>query len=181
MVANFYSKPSSMTGGLLPIYAGKRRLKGGKLFGSLRNFMAPIGKQILHGLKTVAKNKSVQNIAKEVAKRGTEVLANVAVDALQGRHVGESFKERAKEAALNAITGNNNSRSTVNHQSQSLQTTPARKFKQRQRQRQKSIKPSGQARKKRPAKSLTRNYQPLRKRRRSGKLSRALRNQEDLF
>jgi flavin-dependent dehydrogenase len=70
--------------------------------------LAPIGRQALQGMKSIASNKTVRHLAKEAAKRGTEVLAGVAVDALQGRNVGEALKERSREMALRAITGEGN-------------------------------------------------------------------------
>lgn len=101
----FYSRPTYMTGGVLPVYSGRRRFRGGGIFSSIRTALAPIGRQVLQGVKTIAKNSTVRNFAKEVGKRGTQVLANVAVDALQGRNVGEAFKERSRQAALTALTG----------------------------------------------------------------------------
>lgn len=188
MAANFYALPSSMTGGFnFPVYSGKRRQKGGKLFGSFRNFMAPIGKHVLQGVKSVARNKIVQNVAKGLAKRGTEVLASVAVDALQGKNVGEAFKERTREAALSALTGSPSAQEPrVDHQSQSIQSVapPARNLKQR-RQPTQYIPPAAVKvlQTKRPASrsSSIKRYQPKRKKRRRGTLSRAALNREELF
>ena len=91
-----------MSGGYT-VYGGYRRQRGGKLFGSFRNVMAPVGKQIalgakqaargaaqaakavVRGAKGVARNKTVQKIAKNVAEKGAEVAASVAIGALQGR------------------------------------------------------------------------------------------------
>jgi hypothetical protein len=70
--------------------------------------LAPIGRQALQGMKSIANNKTVRHLAKEAAKRGTEVLAGVAVDALQGRNVGEALTERSREMALRALTGEGN-------------------------------------------------------------------------
>ena len=188
MAANFYASPSSMTGGFnFPVYSGKRRQRGGKLFGSFRNFMAPIGKQLLQGVKTVARNQTVQNVAKNLAKRGTEVLASVAVDALHGRNVGEAFKERTREAALSALTGSPSAHEPrVNHQSLSTQALepPAKILKQR-RQPIQSIPPAAvkALQNKRPASrsSSIKRYQSKRKKRRRGNLSRAELNREELF
>lgn len=104
MSTDFYTEPSYMTGGYT-VYGGYRRQRGGGIFGSFRTMMAPLGRQMLSGMKTVAKNKTFRNIAKKVAEKGAEVAAGVAIDALQGRNVGESIKERSREAALQAITG----------------------------------------------------------------------------
>lgn len=115
MNSNFYSAPSTMAGGYT-VYGGYRRQRGAGVFGSFRKYMAPIGRQALSGMKTVgkhaargvkklAKNKLVQNIAKKAAETGAEVLTGVAVDALQGRNVGESLKSRGREVLMNKLTG----------------------------------------------------------------------------
>lgn len=104
----FYSTPSYMSGGGI-IYKGSRpRFRGGSFFGSLRTSLAPIGRQALQGMKNLAKNETVRNMAKAAAKRGAELLTTVAVDALQGRNAAESFKERSKELALRTLTGADN-------------------------------------------------------------------------
>ena len=104
MSANFYSIPSNQVGGYI-VYGSQRRQRGAGVFGSFRKFMAPVGKQALAGVKSIAKNKTVQEIAKKAAAKSAEVLTGVAVDALQGRNVHESFKERSRTAALEALTG----------------------------------------------------------------------------
>lgn len=104
MNTNFYTAPSYMTGGYT-VYGGYRRQRGGGFFSSFRTMMAPVGKQMFKGMKSIAGNKTVQKIAKKVAAKGAEVAAGVAIDALQGRNIGDSIKERSREAALEAITG----------------------------------------------------------------------------
>ena len=124
MSSDFYSKPSYVASGSFPVYSGKRkqtggaifmpiysggrRQLGGSIFGSIRNIIAPAGQAALKGLKTVASNKTVQNmaktVAKEAAKKGTQVLANVAADALQGKSAEAAFKEHTTRAALDVLT-----------------------------------------------------------------------------
>ena len=94
-----------MNGGAFTIYSGSRRQRGGGFLGSLRSIMAPVGRNLVKGVKSIARNKTVQDIAKMVGRKGTEALANVAVDALQGRNIRDSFSERSKRAALEALTG----------------------------------------------------------------------------
>ena len=101
---NFYTAPSSMAGGFT-VYGGYRRQRGAGVLGSFRKFMAPVGRQALSGIKSFARNKTVQQIAKQAAAKGAEVLTGVAVDALQGRNIGESLKERSRDAALRTLTG----------------------------------------------------------------------------
>ena len=112
---NFYSAPSSMSGGYI-VYGGYRRQRGAGFRASFRNFMAPIktqaasfakqaGKQAVRGIKALARNETVRNIAKTAATKGAEVLTGVAVDALHGRDAGESFRERSRQAALDVLTG----------------------------------------------------------------------------
>ena len=102
MAHNFYTAPSYMTGGYA-VYGGSRRQRGGGIFASFRNALAPFGRQALAGIKSMAKNKTVRRIARQAAEKSAEVLAGVAVDALQGRNVGESFKERSRDAALQSL------------------------------------------------------------------------------
>ena len=124
---NFYSAPSAMVGGYI-VYGGYRRQRGaGFNFGSIRNQLASAGRfagnqlasagkfagrHALQGIKSVARNKVAQNIAKNVAKtaavKGAEVLTGVAVDALQGRDAGESFREHSKQVAIDTLTGKTN-------------------------------------------------------------------------
>lgn len=101
---NFYTAPSTMAGGFT-VYGGYRRQRGAGVLGSFRKFMAPVGRQALSGMKSFAKNKTVRQIAKQAATKGAEVLTGVAVDALQGRNIGESLKERSRDAALRTLTG----------------------------------------------------------------------------
>ena len=119
--ANFYSQPSYMNGGTYPIYSGSRRQqKGGGLLGSISKYIAPLGRKAIHtmkriaipmgrkalaGVKRLSKNKTVQKLAREAARRGTEVLANVAADAIQGENVGSSLKRRAQAMAYNTLVG----------------------------------------------------------------------------
>ena len=103
MSANFYAAPSVMSGAGFTVYGGYRRQRGAGIFGSFRKYMAPIGRQALSGMKTVAANKSVQNMAKQAAAKGAEVLTGVAIDAIHGRNVGDSFQQRGREVALRAL------------------------------------------------------------------------------
>lgn len=102
-----------MTGGAFTIYSGSRRQRGGGFLGSFRKIMAPVGRNMVKGIKTIAKNKTVQEIAKAAAQKGAEVLTNVAVDALQGQHIGHSLGQRTKQAALDALTGQSSSSAPV--------------------------------------------------------------------
>ena len=104
MSVNFYSVPTNQLGGYI-VYGGYRRQRGAGAFGSFRKFMAPIGRQALQGMKSLARNKTVRNIAKQAATKGAEILTTAAVDALQGRNLGEALRERGREVALRTITG----------------------------------------------------------------------------
>ena len=122
--------------------------------------MAPAAKQAWKGLKTIAKNKTVQKIAKQAAQKSAQVLTGVAVDALQGRDVGESFKERAQNAALESLGAS----SPEAYAQPTRRKQPVRKFKQRKRLP--------------PAKAIA---QPPAKKRRRHRLSRAALNRKNLF
>ena len=101
MIDNFYTSPSYMSGGAYTIYSGARRHRGGSFLGSLSRFMAPISRQAVSGLKTLAQNKTVRDIAKQAITRGAEAAANVTADALQGRDIADAIKQHSKEAAFN--------------------------------------------------------------------------------
>jgi len=87
------------------IYQGYRRQRGAGVLGSFRQAVAPIGARALSGMTNLAQNKLVQNIGKQVAAKGADVLTGVAIDALYGRNIGQSLKERSKEVALKTLTG----------------------------------------------------------------------------
>ena len=106
MIDSFYTQPSKQS---FVVYSGGYvHQRGAGVFGSFRKFIAPVGKSALSGMKSIAKNKTVQKIAKKAATKGAEVLTGVAVDALQGRDIHESLKERSRDAALQALTGQSN-------------------------------------------------------------------------
>ena len=116
----------------------------------------PIKSSIIKGAKSVVKSKAFKEIGRKALEKGAEVAASVAVDALTGRHVGQSIKERSREAALRTLTGQDH------EPSHSVQVR--RKLKQ----------------KKRPAPSSTVSSAPSAKRRRKAR-SRAARNRKQLF
>lgn len=164
-----------MTGGYI-VYGGYRRQRGAGVLGSIRKYMAPIGRTTLKGIKAVAKNKTVQKLAKQAAAKGAEVLTNVAVDTLQGRNVGESFKERSREVALRTLTGTSPTDApdlpVVNNVKR--QRKRAGKSRSVSGKRVKSLK---QRKRLPPARDF--HTAPLAKKRR--KLSRAALNRKDLF
>ena len=106
MTSSFYTGPSYMNGGAFTIYSGSRRQRGGGFMGSIRSMMAPVGRNVLKGMKSIAKNKAIQKVAKVAAQKGAEILTGVAVDALQGQNIGDSFGARTRQVALNTLTGN---------------------------------------------------------------------------
>jgi len=163
MASGFYTSPSYMNGGSFTIYSGSRRQRGGSFMGSMRNAlgsvrsaMRPVGRNIAKGFKSIVKNKTVQDIAKKAAQKGAEVLTGVAVDALQGRNARESLEERAKQATLNALIGEDEPRA---------------------KKRKVMIKSSS------VVQGLKQNKTPHRKHNKKGKkrLSRAKLNRKDLF
>ena len=131
MNSAFYTAPSYMSGGYT-VYGGSRRQRGGGMFGSFRKMMAPIGRQALTGLKSLARNKTVQRMAKQAAEKSAEVLVGVAADAIQGRNAGESFKERAQNAALEAL-------GVTHSENQVPRKRRVRKLKQKKRTARKAI------------------------------------------
>lgn len=57
------------------------------------------------GVKTASRNELLRSAAQKALEQGVMIGTNVAVDALQGRNVGESIKQRSAERALNVLTG----------------------------------------------------------------------------
>lgn len=174
MSANFYATPSTMVGGGFTVYGGYRRQRGAGVFGSFRKYLAPVGRQALSGIKQIARNKTVQKIAKQAAAKGAEVLSGVAIDALQGRNIGESFKERGREVALRTLTG----------ETAAAAAPATNRNRKRQANRSKSRKGKRAAtrlkqRKRSASFNALKKATPAKKRRRT--LSRAALNRRDLF
>lgn len=150
---NFYSHPSYMNGGSYTIYSGSRRQqKGGGMLGSfkklvvpfgrramttMKKVVVPLGRQVLKGAKNLAKNKTAQKIAMEVAKQGTKMLGEVVSDAMNGENVGTSLKNRGKAAALEFIADESkepkkvskNLRQTKRPAPKSINATRAKKYR----------------------------------------------------
>lgn len=128
MSIEFYSRPTFMSGGLYRVYAGSRPQHGSGILSNIRSYMAPLGSTALRGLKSVARNKTFRQVAKKAAEKGAEVLTGVAVDALQGEHIGESLKSRSRQAALETLVGppSNNSRRKKLKQNQKSKKTKKR-------------------------------------------------------
>ena len=130
MIDSFYVQPSRQN---YVVYSGGYvHQRGGGVFRSFRTFMAPVGRSALSGVKAIAKNKTVQKIAKKAATKGAEVLTGVAVDALQGRDIHESLKERSRNAALEALTGESNA-GVSNKRKRKRKQKESKRLKQRKR------------------------------------------------
>lgn len=122
--ANFYSQPTYVQRGGLPIYSGSRRQRGGNVLGALKNFFMPIlGSAAKRGLK------SAVGLAKDVV-----------TDAFAGKNIGQSFKNRgitrAKRLGMD----------TFNDVVQRVQgrpkaTTPSRKRARKTKAKQKAKRP----------------------------------------
>lgn len=63
------------------------------------------GKQLATGAKSLLASKTLRQIGKRALRTGAEIGTQVAVDALAGRHIGDSITTRTKEAALETLTG----------------------------------------------------------------------------
>ena len=89
--ATFYASPSYVHrgAGVMPVFSGARRQRGGSIFGALKNFFMPV----------------IKGIGKSLAKRGTQeaigLAKDVVGDAFLFKDVGQSIKERGKKRALN--------------------------------------------------------------------------------
>ena len=162
-----------MSGGSFTIYSGARRHRGGSFLGSLSRFVAPLGRQAFSGIKQLAQNKTVRNIAKQAIARGAEAAANVTADALQGRNVANAIKQHSREAANSVLDD--------------AMASPPRKLKQKKAKAVKVVSYSIPNKKTRSAANKTRGRKrkqsssqpPPSKRRR--KLSRAAQQRKELF
>ena len=103
-MSSFYGAPSYMSGGFTT-YSGVRRQRGGNILGALGKLIVPAGRTALKGIMDVAKSQGVRRLAQKGVEQAVAVGTSVALDALQGRNVGESIKQRSREAALAALTG----------------------------------------------------------------------------
>lgn len=175
---SFYSAPSGMAGGYI-IYGGYRRQRGAGMFGSFRNYIAPAGKHIVSGLgkatldaigktamdgvKQASKSDIVRDIAKKAGETGAQVLSGVALDALQGKNVGESVQRRSKEMLMNKL----------NSLGAPLRRPPAKKAKKKLKQRKRRALSSSPPQKQGPP--------PAKKRRQQRSISRAALNRKELF
>ena len=194
MSAAFYSQPSYMHGGgLYTIYSGSRRQRGGSFFGSMRKYVAPIGRTAIQGFKTAArttargvraagrltakgikaaaKNKVVQNVAQKALEQGVMLGTNVAVDALQGRNVGDSLKRHSTQQALDVLTGSSTTTPTA------AESSPRRRRGRKRTMTSRKLKQNGTTR----AVNFTTAEAPPAKRRRRRTLSRADRYRNQLF
>lgn len=82
----------NQTGHGFPVFMGGRSQRGR----GIGSFFSGLGRTILPWLKTGGK---------ALLREGIGTGLQVAQDALAGRHVGESFKEHAKEAGQRLLTG----------------------------------------------------------------------------
>ena len=78
----FYATPSYQAGGSCVVFSNARRQRGGSLFSSLKNQMAPsgrgplrgaamAGRQMMKGARYAARNEAVREIAKQALQKGT--------------------------------------------------------------------------------------------------------------
>ena len=189
----FYSNPTYLSGGAFTIYSGSRRQRGGSVLGSIRKFVVPAGHTLMRGIKSAgqtavrgiksagqyavkgakaaAKNETVREVAKKALEHGVTIGTNVAVDALQGRKVGEAIKERAREEALQALTGRQPVTASVVTPSNARLVSHPRP-KKRKRSRTQKLKQSTPV-------TVEKKTRPPAKRRRT--LSRARLNRKQLF
>lgn len=78
--AAFYSQPSYVGAGAMPIFAGARRQRGGGILGSLKNIFMPI--------------------LRNVGKRGAKAALGLASDVIGDVTSGKSFKTSIKQHGL---------------------------------------------------------------------------------
>ena len=81
--ANFYSQPTYVQQGGLPIYSGSRRQRGGGVLGAIKSFFMPI----------------LGNVAKRGVQSALGLAKDVAIDAFTGRKITDSLKNRGIKRA----------------------------------------------------------------------------------
>ena len=81
--AQFYSQPTYMQGGVMPVFAGSRRQRGGSVLGALKSFVMPI----------------LGRLGKRGAKAAMKMAKNVVDDVMTGKKVTTSLKQHGINAA----------------------------------------------------------------------------------
>lgn len=104
--AQFYSQPTYVRGGMMPVFAGSRRQRGGSVLGALKSFFLPL-------LRTVG-------------RKGTRAALGLATDVIgdvtSGRNIKESLKRRGISRAKSL--GGDLLGTTVNHAQSLLSSRP---------------------------------------------------------
>ena len=76
--SQFYSQPTYVRGGIMPVFAGSRRQRGGSVLGALKSFFMPL-------LRTAG-------------RKGTQAALGLATDVLgdvtSGKNIRQSLKRR---------------------------------------------------------------------------------------
>ena len=81
--AQFYSQPSYVSGGIMPVFSGSRRQRGGSILGSLKNFFMPL----------------FSRLGRRGIKSALGVAQNVATEAISGKNIKASLRQHGLKAA----------------------------------------------------------------------------------
>ena len=109
--AHFYSQPTYAQaggGGVMPVFAGSRRQRGGSVLGALKSFFMPL----------------FSRLSQRGVKAAMNVAQHVVGDAMTGRNVAASLKQHGLKAAKRL---GNEALSSVMSQVGKVRKAPARK------------------------------------------------------
>ena len=147
----FYSNPSYIHGGSLPIFSGSRRQRGGSIFGALKRFFMPI---------VTAFGKK---IVRQGAKQAVGLAKDVVQDAMMSKNIPDSLKRHGKKRALDLT------RYAAVEGLDSLEKMIGSGTRRKKRRRQSLGKRKRSTKKSQPRKRQPRKSQPRKKRRRTTK------------
>ena len=81
--AHFYAQPSYARGGIMPVFSGSRRQRGGNVLGALKNVFMPM----------------LRTVGRKGAQAALGLATDVIGDVTAGRNIKESIKQRGLRRA----------------------------------------------------------------------------------
>lgn len=81
--AQFYSQPTYMRGGVMPVFSGSRRQRGGSILGALKNVFMPM----------------LRTVGRKGAKAALGLASDVIGDVTSGKNFTDSIKQRGIKRA----------------------------------------------------------------------------------
>ena len=114
--AQFYSQPTYVGGGFMPVFSGSRRQRGGSILGSLKSFFMPL----------------FSRLGRKGIKTAMGVAQNVATEAMLGKNIKASLRQHGMKAAKrlgNEILSDaiGHAKTALSSTTPSLKSAPSRK------------------------------------------------------